>query len=137
MEKAFAQVSIEYLAITVFLLIVSGIIFGFALYFFNENTAIAQAQDAVTKIANHANLVASQGDGSRVFFEVEIPQNVQSFEVKNKAVHMSIQTSTGLNDVVAYSKAFLSEQTLSATGGRKTFSATFSDGNVVVKDDGT
>ncbi|PIN85577.1 MAG: hypothetical protein COV47_01400 [Candidatus Diapherotrites archaeon CG11_big_fil_rev_8_21_14_0_20_37_9] len=132
MFKKKAQVSIEYLTITAFLLIVSGLVFGFALFSFNENASIAKADDSVTTIVNNANLVASQGNGSKIFFEIDVPPNVTSFEINGKSVTMAVNTSLGSGDMFSYAKPNLTPINLSTHQGVKTLSATFTDGNVVV-----
>lgn len=127
-----AQIALEYITITAFMLIVTGILFGFALLMFNESTGLAQADAAVAEIADQANWVASLGDGSKVYFEVTLPNNVQSLELGNKQVRMVYATSVGNSEVYTYAKPNLTPVTISVANQRKTLSATFIDGNVVV-----
>ena len=130
------QVSIEYLVITAFLLAIVGIFFGFALFMFNESAAIAKADNSVTKIADNANWVASLGDGSKVFFELEVPENTNFFRVQGKSALINLALSAGNNDISPYSKSDLTPASFSTSSGRKTFSAVFLDGNVVVSEIG-
>ena len=130
-----AQISTEYVMVTAFLLVVAGVIFGFALFSFNENARLAQANEAVTKIANYSNLVASLGDGSRIYFEITLPDGVRSLRVVNKAVNMRLATNSGDSDIYSYAKVNLTGQPsvyLPCKAGRKSLSATFQDGNVVL-----
>ncbi|MCR4369484.1 MAG: hypothetical protein NUV67_06285 [archaeon] len=127
-----AQVSIEYLILLAFSLIVAGVLFGFSLWSFNESSAFATADSAVTQVANHANIVASYGEGSTVFFEVQLPNNMESFSVSQKSVTIRIETGAGISDVFAYTKPSLTPSTIAAGPGRHKLKATFSDGNVAV-----
>ena len=120
------------MSITAFILVVSGIFFGFALFFFNENANFAQAEDAVTKVANNANWVASLGEGSKVSFQVSLPPNVESFTLINKSVNLVLLGSPWNHDVYAYAKPNLTPVALPANARRLALSATFIDGNVLV-----
>ncbi len=130
MNKHKGQVSLEYLIMTSFLLAVTVIFFGFAIFLFNENAAIAEAESAVLTIENNANFVASLGDESKVYFEVNVPENTTSFNVTGKSITMIV----GANNIFTYSKVNLTPQSFSTHGGRKIMSASFEDGNVVVRE---
>jgi len=132
MLKQKAQISVEYLVLTAFLLVIVAIMIAFSLFSFNESSNLVKADSTITEIINQSNWVASLGDGSKVFFEVEFPEGVQSFEINNKQVRMVLSTSSGNSDVFGYAKPDLTPTTLSTNGGRRALSATFTDGNVVV-----
>jgi len=131
-RKRRGQISIEYLVLTGFLLIIVGVMIAFALFSFNESSNLVKAESAIIEIVNQSNWVASLGDGSRVFFEIEVPEGVQSFQINNKQVRMVLNTSAGNTDVFSYAKPNLTPTTFSNNGGRRALSATFVDGNVVV-----
>lgn len=133
-RKRRGQISIEYLVLTGFLLITVGIMTAFALYSFNENSNLVKAESAIIKIVNQSNWVASLGDGSKVFFEINVPEGVQSFEINNKQVRLVLNTAAGNTDVFSYAKPNLTPKTFSNNGGRRALSATFVDGNVVVEE---
>ncbi|MCR4334996.1 MAG: hypothetical protein NUV57_00475 [archaeon] len=135
-SKSFSkgQVAIEYLVITGFVLLIAGILFSVALFFFNENSSFAKADAAVSEIVANADWVASLGNGSTVFFEVNIPDNIQVFQIRNKTVFLKINVGSGLNDILAYSKSNLTPATFVTSAGKRKFSATFVDGNVMVSE---
>ncbi|HLC92762.1 MAG TPA: hypothetical protein VJH23_03570 [archaeon] len=134
--KTRAQVSMEYLVITAFMLVVAGIIFGFALFSFNANSQFTKAQGFVEKVANNADLVASLGEGSAVIFEADIPNGVQAITLAENSVSMSIDLGNGISDITAYARPSLTPASLITGAGRRSFSAAFSDGNVVVTEVG-
>ncbi|MCH7902349.1 hypothetical protein IIC68_01195 [archaeon] len=118
--------------LTSFLLIIVGVMSAFALFSFNESSNLVKAESAIIEIVNQSNWVASLGDGSKVFFEIDVPEGVQSFEINNKQVRMVLNTSAGDTDIFSYAKPDLTPTTFSNNGGRRALSATFIDGNVVV-----
>ncbi|MEK6957976.1 MAG: hypothetical protein AABW99_03290 [archaeon] len=134
MAKRNAQVSVEYVVLTAFLLLVTGIFFGFALFFFNENSATAHAQDAVITFVNEADRAASYGDGSKVFFTVYVPFDVQSLSAGRKTISMVISNAGGSMDVIGYTKANITPAAFNPASGRRSFSAEFIDGNVLVEE---
>ena len=127
-----AQVAFEYLVITGFLLLIAAILFGFSLFSFNENSRVAQAQEAVNRISANADLVASLGEGSRVYFEITVPNGTDSLELFNKTVAMRMDAGGGFSDIIAYAKPNLTPVSLNTGAGRYTLSAYFIDGNVAV-----
>jgi len=129
------QLAIEYLVITGFLLIVVGVLSGFSLVSFNENTNFVKADSCVTKITNQANWVASLGNGSKVFFEIDVPYGVKSFNLVGKSANLVLSTSFGDTQIYDYSRINLTPIALITTQGKKNLSATFLDGNVVVNEE--
>ena len=129
------QLAIEYLVITGFLLIVVGVLSGFSLISFNENTNIVKAESCVTRITNQANWVASLGNGSKVFFEIDVPYGVQSFFLTGKSANLVLSTSFGDTQIYDYARINISPLILITTQGKKNLSVTFLDGNVVVNEE--
>lgn len=128
------QVSVEYLVLTGFLLMIVGVMIAFALFSFNESSNLVKAEGSVIEIINQSNWVASLGNGSKVFFEIEVPEGVQSFEINNKQVRLVLTTASGDTDIFSYAKPNLTPTTFSNNRGRRALSATFVDGNVVVRE---
>ncbi|HZX20454.1 MAG TPA: hypothetical protein VFF13_05560 [archaeon] len=126
------QVSVEYLVLTGFILLVAGVIFGFALVSFNENSSFAKAQAVVGEVINQSNLVASWGDESAVFFWIDVPPNAQGFEASGKQVTITLNQGVGANQVFGYTRVNMTPVSLPTTQGLKYMKATFSDGNVTV-----
>ena len=124
------QVSIEYLGITAFFLVAAAVFFSYSLLSFGDNKNIALADDSVSKIANNANFVSSLGNGSKVYFDVELPDGTQSIATSGKIVRVLY---SGGRISYAYSKTGFSESSVQASAGRRRLSAAFIDGNVVVQ----
>ena len=129
-SKRRGQVSIEYLGITAFFLVASGIFFSYSLMSFGDNKNIALAEDSVSKIVNNANFVSSLGNGSKVYFDVELPDGTEAISTSGKIVR--IPYSGGMA-AYAYAKTGFAESSVSAAAGRRRLSVSFIDGNVVVQ----
>ncbi len=126
------QVSVEYLGITAFFILMAGLFFAYAFSVFSENKNLVLGQDAAAKIADNANLAASLGNGSQIQFEVELPDTVSSVVAFNRIVYVNYASSVGSTSAYAYAKANITPLTLQVSQGRRTMTATFSDGNVVI-----
>lgn len=128
------QLSVEYVAITAFMLISTGVIFGFALFSFNDSVGRAEAHDVVSKTVNNADLVASLGDGSRIVFDVELPANAKTFTLSGNTVSLVVSTPAGDSEFYDYTRSRLSPANISVSSGRKTLAAVFTDGNVIMSE---
>ncbi len=71
-----AQTAVEYLLLTSFLLIASGLIFAYTTTNYQESANIGLAKGAVSGIVNVADQTYALGEGSVLFFEVESPPNM-------------------------------------------------------------
>ncbi|MBI4210081.1 MAG: hypothetical protein HY544_01060 [Candidatus Diapherotrites archaeon] len=127
------QASLEYLVITAFLLLSAGIFSIYAFGYFGDTKNAALGQGAVSKIASSSNLAASLGNGSVIYFDVQFPDNAESLTVFNDYVGLSFVSSTGVGTSYAYSRASLTPVTIPVSAGRRTMSASFTDGNVVIR----
>ncbi|MAG18251.1 MAG: hypothetical protein CL944_02135 [Candidatus Diapherotrites archaeon] len=116
------QVALEYLVITGFVLLIVGILVGFAFFSFNQNAQIVKASKSVSEITNTADLVASFGEGSTIVFEVDIPSEVQSFSLTGKSATIAFTDNTQVFD---YTKVNLTPTTLPIQSGRIKLSASF------------
>ncbi len=100
-----AQVALEYLfvaGIGIFVLIP---IFYYALTYASESLSISQAQNTVDDIAKTADYAYSLGVGTNLKKTITIPNNVVNSSIANKTILLKIQTSSGLTDAVALTKA--------------------------------
>ena len=129
------QLAVEYLVLTGFLLIVVGTLSVVSLVSFNENTTLVKADSCVTKITNQANWVASLGDGSKVFFEIDVPYGVKSFYLEGKSANLVLSTSFGDTGIYDYARINFTPKSLITNQGIKSLSATFLDGNVVINEE--
>ncbi len=122
----------EYLGVTTFFIIMTGIFFAYSFSAFSENKNLAFGQDSVAKIANNANLVASMGDGSSIYFAAEFPDDSKTLSAYNKYILLSYGSGSGATKVYAYSRANITPFAVPVNSGRRTMNATFTDGNVVI-----
>lgn len=104
------QSAVEYLVTTSFLLIITGIIFAYALFIYTDSTSTSTAKSAVITIVNTVDQVQALGPENVLYTEVEIPANVYDasfFDNPDKNVTvfvLRIQTSAGLSDVARNAK---------------------------------
>ncbi|MDO8625151.1 MAG: hypothetical protein Q7R47_03640, partial [Candidatus Diapherotrites archaeon] len=73
---------IEYLLVTSFLLVASGLIFAYATNNYQQSASTGLARGAVTSIVNAAEQTYALGDGSVIFIEVEIPSNITDVKMQ-------------------------------------------------------
>jgi len=72
-ENAKAQIAIEYLILTSFLLLASGLIFAYAQSSYTQNSQVGLTKGAVSTIVNAADQTYALGEGSVLFVEIESP----------------------------------------------------------------
>lgn len=77
------QSAVEYLIITSFLLVITGIIFAYSLFIYTDSVSSSTANNAVNSIVNTVDQVYALGPGSTLFVEINIPQNISNLELKN------------------------------------------------------
>ncbi len=109
MEKK-GQTAVEYLVTTSFLLVVTGIIFAYALFIYTDSTVTSTAKSAVSSIVNTVDQAQALGPENVLYTEVEIPANVYDATYftnpdQNVTVFvLRLQTSAGLSDVARNAK---------------------------------
>lgn len=132
MGSTAGQVSIEYLVMVAFLLVVVAVLSVYSFSYLGQTVSIQKAQNATDKIANAANSVAALGSGSTAIIQVEFPSGVQSASITGRQITLTIQTGAGLNSVSSYTDANISQTSLSTQAGFHNLSIASSDSNVVV-----
>ncbi|VVC00491.1 Uncharacterised protein [uncultured archaeon] len=123
----------EYLVITAFFVIVAAIFFTYAFITFSENKSTVLGGDAVARIAGNANLVASMGEGSTLYFDAELPETAKELVLWGNYVKLNYNASAGTSNSYAYTKVGLSPKTIVVSGGRRQFRVALEDGNVLVE----
>jgi hypothetical protein len=126
------QVSIEYLTIVAFMLVVVAVLSIYSFSYLGQTISIQKGQNATDKIANAADSVAALGSGSTAIIRVELPSGVQSASITGRQITLTIQTGAGLNAVSSYTDANLSQTSFSTQAGFHNLSIASSDSNVVV-----
>lgn len=75
------QSAVEYLIITSFLLVITGIIFAYSLFIYTDSVSSSTANNAVNSIVNTVDQVYALGPGSSLFVNVDIPQNISDLQL--------------------------------------------------------
>jgi uncharacterized protein (UPF0333 family) len=70
-----------------------------------DQFALSYAKNAVTQIANKADLVYSQRMDAKVKIEIYIPRGVQEINISGNEINMRVLSSSGVADVFATSIA--------------------------------
>lgn len=99
------QTAVEYLITTSFLLVITGIIFAYALFIYTDSTASSTGRSAVSTIVNAVDQTYALGPNNIIYTETEIPPNV--FDVFSQtnadnnvtAFVIRLKTSAGISDV--------------------------------------
>ena len=81
-----AQVSLEYLILTSFVLVVVIIIFALAMFNYDSNIKTAKAGESLDSLAKTADLVYAKGNGTALFATVNWPDGVQSIGILHKCM---------------------------------------------------
>ncbi len=79
-----AQVSLEYLILTAFILVIVIIIFAFALFNYESNIKMAKVGNNLDSLVKTADLVYARGYGTALYATVSWPNGVSSIEIVNK-----------------------------------------------------
>ena len=130
------QTSLELLIVTAIGLAIVGIIFTFAITWASDSARVAQASDAVEKIARSADLVYVLGPGSRTSVDVLMPDGIRSTNVSGRRVLIQISTTTGNVDVFATPREDLSGSLTSRSGKQTVTLVVNSSGSVIVNSTG-
>ena len=100
-----SQVSLEYLIVASIAIFLIATIFYYSLLYSSESVIFSQAQDVVNTISSTADNVYSLGTGSTQRIIVFIPQNIISSNVKDNHISLKLKSSSGENDIFAFTKA--------------------------------
>ena len=102
------QASLEQLVVIAAALAFISVAFYFASSYSADSVAIAQAQDAVGRLAAGSDYVYSLGPGSKEYVTIYIPPSVTNISVRGSTIDFQVPTSSGgITDVHATSKASL------------------------------
>ena len=100
-----AQISLEYLLVASIAIAVISALFYYGMIYSSETTTFYQAQDTVSSIAKAVDVVYALGPGSSTQISVIIPENVVESSVGNNTILLKVESSAGINDVIAVTKA--------------------------------
>ncbi|MBI2597938.1 MAG: hypothetical protein HYW50_01950 [Candidatus Diapherotrites archaeon] len=128
-----AQIALEYLLITGFLLIAAGIIFIYSITILDQNLRFAKADKALQELASAADRVSDLGPGNKVFVELELPTDIASNQItaENREISLTLNTPFGPNTRYETTSGNLKPTTIAITGGIKIIKVEMVDQNVV------
>lgn len=84
-----AQIALEYLILTGFILVVVSIIFAFSFISYSQNIRMAKATEAVAKISNAVDDVYTRGPGNSRFVEITLPDGLENVFAEHKCIEGS------------------------------------------------
>lgn len=126
------QIATEYLILVIFLLLVTGVIFGFSLSMISDAVAVHKAKDASLKIRSAAENIAGLGEGSRTTISIDLPDRIASAFVRENFVAISMFVSSGTTTYAEESGAMFTPVSLPAGAGTHFLVLEVVDGNVLI-----
>ena len=131
-----AQIGVEYLSLTAFILIAVGIFFAFSLVYFAEVNSNNLSKNATDSLAASANQMASFGSGSSSVVTVDLPDGVQSLDV-NYGNEITLVVSTPSGNKVYWSAVdanITPPIVLAKNSGKHLVRVSFVDGNILFQE---
>jgi hypothetical protein len=93
-QRFFAQSAVEYLMVTSFLLVATGLIFAYSSTNYQQATNSTMAKNEVTSIVNTVEQAYSLGEGTVLYVDVETPPLVKGISI-DYVCKDEYRTSTG------------------------------------------
>ncbi|RLE41996.1 hypothetical protein DRJ19_04895, partial [Candidatus Woesearchaeota archaeon] len=101
------QVSIEYITLTAFLIMVLAVVFIYAQIALQDSLTVGRASAAIKKIASAAEQAYALGPGTKLIVEVEFPQNIQNIKISDNEINANVSISSGTTQIYEYTDAKL------------------------------
>ena len=79
-----AQIAMEYLILTGFILVAVALIFAFSFLNYNQNIRVAKTGEALSKIANAVDDVYTRGEGNTRFVKMTWPDGMKGISIVHK-----------------------------------------------------
>lgn len=120
-KKNKAQVGIEYLIVTSFILFVIIGIMGLGFYYlnnFSDSIVSARVNNLGFKITNTAEKVSYAGEPSKATINIQIPKQVKNIEIIENSVVFDVQLSNGVARIAYFSNIDI-EGSINIQGSRK------------------
>lgn len=86
MEGKKAQIAMEYLILTGFILVAVALIFSFSFINYNQNIRVAKTGEALAKLANAVDDVYTRGEGNTRFVKITWPDGMKKISIVHKCV---------------------------------------------------
>lgn len=127
-----AQVGLEYLVFTSFLLLVSAILFGYAFVSYSTSVQTIQTQKAVDDVAAAVDFVYAKGPGNTVILDVQLPAGLTEFRVDQNVVRADLGQVGGTSTFFTFTKVKIDPVYLYFQGGVYTLRVSMGDVNASV-----
>ena len=127
-----AQVGLEYLVFTAFLLLVSAILFGYAFISYSTSVQTIQTQKAVDDVASTINFVYAKGPGNTVLLDVHLPVGLSEFRVDQNVVRAQLSQGGGSSTFFTFTKVAIDPVYLYYEAGIYTLRISMGDVNASV-----
>ncbi|MFA5246492.1 MAG: hypothetical protein WC408_01215 [Candidatus Micrarchaeia archaeon] len=112
--KTRGQSALEQLLISGLAIGIVALFFAIAMNYASDSIRIAQARDAVDKIASASDYVHSLGNGAKTTVKIYLPEGVRLINMTGNRVHMRVALPSGDTDIYSTTNAPL-RGTLSGT----------------------
>lgn len=100
-----AQVGLEYLVFTAFLLLMSALLFAYAYANYSNTIQVVQSQSAVDAVAAAVDFVYAKGPGNAVVVDVKLPVGLTEFRVDQNVVRLKLTQYGHTTDIFTFTKA--------------------------------
>lgn len=100
-----AQVGLEYLVFTAFLLLMTTLLFAYAYMNYSNTIQVVQSQSAVDSVASAVDFVYAKGPGNAVIVDVKLPVGLTEFRVDQNVVRATLMQYGSPTVLFAFTKA--------------------------------
>ncbi len=128
------QVSIEYLVLTSFLLLVAGVLFVYSFNAINQANYFVNARNSVELVGAAVEQVSALGVGSQKIVDVSLPDSTVSFVAGGKNINLRVSYDDVNTDFWFESSSSITPVVLSSSPGFHRLKIVFSDGNVLISE---
>jgi uncharacterized protein (UPF0333 family) len=128
------QVSIEYLVLTSFLLLVAGILFVYSFSSLSQADYFVKAKNSVERLGNAVEQVSALGEGSQKIIELILPESIVSFTASNTLINLRLNYNDNINDFWFESNSNITPVDLSTANNYLKLKVSFFDGNILISE---
>lgn len=107
-----AQVGLEYLTFTAFLLLVAVILFAYSFVQYSTTVQLVQVQAATDQVAAAVDFVYAKGPGNTVVVDVTLPAGLTEFRVDQNVVRSFVSQTGGGSTILTFTKVKITPQYL-------------------------
>lgn len=113
------QVSVEYLVMSTFLLLVVGVLSAYAFFNYDQAVKLDMAQHSTDLLGEVADQAYALGTGTVLFAEIELPYGIESYAVSENEVKFVLKAFGGSSDIYAKTTADLNADSVLPTSAAR------------------